>query len=108
MIRGDRMRTDAGNICVFKCVCVYVYVCVYVCARVCVCVCMCVHVCVCVCVYVEQVIGCGRMRVSFACSSFTKSKCVGELVSRDINSARYRNTGSRQDYLSFDSWCFFM
>jgi len=56
----------------------------------------------------DQVLGCPRMRISFACSTFTKSKCVGELVARDINSARYRNTGSRQEYSSFDSWCFFM
>ena len=34
--------------------------------------------------------------------------CVQDLVERDINTARYRNTGSQQEYASFDAWCYFM
>ena len=56
----------------------------------------------------DEVLGCMRMRVAFDCSSFNKATCVQDLVERDINTARYRNTGSQQEYASFDAWCYFM
>ena len=57
---------------------------------------------------VDEVVGCGRIRVGFNCSRFSLSQCVADLVERDINSARYRNTGSKQDYTSFEKWCAFI
>jgi hypothetical protein len=44
----------------------------------------------------DNVVGCGRIRVSFNCSRFSFEACIDDLVHRDIPAASFRDAGGRK------------
>ena len=55
----------------------------------------------------DFVVGCGRLRVNFNCSSFSLEDCIRHELLRDTPGAQYRNFGSKTNFLSWENWCSF-